>query len=335
MSSPDVIVIGAGVLGLCAAAELGARGHAVTVLDPGGANASSIAAGMIAPALESLLDDASPDRAALLKRARDLWPAFAGRHGLALSLEGAEWRGPDPDAVADRLRSLGFAADPAQRGVVTPDDWRVDPADALDRLSAAPGVTRETAKAAAIAAGGEGWRVTAADGRAWSAPIVVLATGAAPSLQGLPPAVAGRVGRVRPIRGQLVPIVCTAPARVVRAPGLYAAPSAEGALAGATMEPDSRSLEPDLDVARRQADGALALLGCEGTPAAPRVGVRGATPDGLPMAGPSGAPSLFLALAPRRNGWLLGPLVGRVVADGVEGETPRADAAALDPLRFA
>lgn len=335
MTSPDVIVIGAGVLGLCSAAELAARGHAVTVLDPGGANASSVAAGMIAPALESLLDDVPPARAALLKRARDLWPALAGRHGLTLHLEGAEWRGPDLEGAADRLRALGFAAERAGAAMITPDDWRVEPVDALERLSASPGVSRQTATVAEITLQGGGWRVAADDGRTWSAPAVVLATGAAAALPGLPPAVAGLVARIQPIRGQLTPVACAAVERVVRAPGLYAAPSAEGVLAGATMEPDSRSLEPDLALARRQAQDALALLGCEGTPGAPRVGVRGAAPDGLPLAGPSGAPGLFLALAPRRNGWLLGPLVGRVVADGIEGRTPVADAAALDPLRFA
>lgn len=31
----------------------------------------------------------------------------------------------------------------------------------------------------------------------------------------------------------------------------------------------------------------------------------------------------------------MGPLVGQVVADGIEGRVPMADAAALDPLRFA
>ena len=69
-----------------------------------------------------------------------------------------------------------------------------------------------------------------------------------------------------------------------------------------------------------------------------RVGVRGATPDGLPMAGQA-APGLWLALAPRRNGWLLAPLVGPVVSDAIEGRSvtggaPGPDAAALDPLRF-
>lgn len=82
----------------------------MTVIDPGGPNASSIAAGMIAPALESLLEDVSADRAALLKRARDLWPAFAECHGARLLREGADWRGPDAQVAVARLHALGFDA---------------------------------------------------------------------------------------------------------------------------------------------------------------------------------------------------------------------------------
>ncbi len=125
-SSPDVIVIGAGVLGLCTAAELAARGHAVTVIVPGGPNASSIAAGMIAPALESLLEAVSSDRAALLKRARDLWPAFAETHALKLMREGADWHGPDAAGAVTALHRLGFEASPAGNGLNTPDDWRIE-----------------------------------------------------------------------------------------------------------------------------------------------------------------------------------------------------------------
>ena len=66
-----------------------------------------------------------------------------------------------------------------------------------------------------------------------------------------------------------------------------------------------------------------------------RAGVRGASADGLPMAGPApDGEGLFLALAPRRNGWLLGPLVGAVVADAIEGRAPSPQARALDPRRF-
>ena len=76
-----------------------------------------------------------------------------------------------------------------------------------------------------------------------------------------------------------------------------------GALCGATMEAGVRALTPDPAVATRQVEMGLALIGADGQADAPRVGIRGASPDGLPMAGPSGTDGLSLALAPRRNGW--------------------------------
>ena len=334
-SSPDVIVIGAGVLGLSTAAELGARGHAVTVIDPGGANASSIAAGMIAPALESLLDDLSPDRAALLKRARDLWPSVAEMHGLRLHRDGAEWRGPNAAAALARLQVLGFAAVPSDGGLITPDDWRIDVGPALTTLARAPGVTMVRGRVARLSGEGRRWRIEAGDGRVWFSSTVVLATGADPSIPGLADRVAAIVAGVEPIRGQLTAVATAAPPRVVRTTDVYVAPGEGGVVIGATMEPGRRDLEPDAAESLRQVKAGLDLLGGDGEAGTVRVGVRGATRDGLPLAGPTGEPGLHLALAPRRNGWLMGPLVAQVVADGIEGRTPASDAAALDPLRFA
>ena len=334
-SSPDVIVIGAGVLGLCTAAELAGRDHAVTVIDPGGPNASSVAAGMLAPALESLLENLTPEQAGLLKRARDLWPAFAGAHGLALHREGAEWRGPEAAAAVARLGELGFEARATRNGLITPDDWRVEPGPALTALARTPGLSVVRGRVARLAGDARRWRVEAGDGRTWFAPTLVVATGAAAALPGLPPSIAALVESIQPIRGQLTQVAVAGPGRVVRAPGVYAAPAAGGVVVGATMEPGRRDLDPDPEEARARVAAGLALLGVDGEAGPTRVGVRGAVADGLPMAGNSGQPGLFLALAPRRNGWLLGPLVARVVADCIEGRPPVPDAAALDPLRFA
>jgi len=330
-----VIVIGAGVLGLCAAAELAVRGHAVTVVDPGAPNASSVAAGMIAPALESLLEDVSADRAALLKRARDLWPVFAEAHALRLLREGAEWRGPDAPAAIARLHALGFEARRAPGGLVTADDWRIDVAATLKALGRTPGVSIVRGRVSRLSGDARRWRVEAGDGRVWFSSTAVLATGAGDPVPGLPDRVAAAMAMITPIRGQLTFVSMPAPPRTVRAPGIYAAPAEGGVVIGATMEPGRRDLEPDPVEAARQAEAGLALLGASGEAGATRVGIRGATPDGLPMAGPTGEAGLHLALAPRRNGWLLGPLVARVVADGIEGRPPLADAAALDPFRFA
>jgi len=330
-----VIVIGAGVLGLCTAAELGARGHAVTVIDPGGANASSIAAGMIAPALESLLDDLSPDRSALLKRARDLWPAVAEGHGLKLHRDGADWRGPNVEAALTRLQALGFDAMPSEGGLTTTDDWRIEVGPALTALARATGVTVVRGRVVRLAGEGRRWRIEAGDGRVWFSSTVVLATGADPAISGLAGSVATIVERVQPIRGQLTAVATAAPARMVRAASVYVAPGEGGVVIGATMEPGRRDLEPDAAESARQVEAGLALLGATGEAGAIRVGIRGATADGLPLAGPSGDPGLHLALAPRRNGWLMGPLVAQVVADAIEGRAPARDAAALDPLRIA
>ena len=143
------------------------------------------------------------------------------------------------------------------------------------------------------------------------------------------------VAAITPIRGQLTFVGMPSPPRVVRGAGVYAAPCEGGVVIGATMEPGRRDLEPDPEEARRQVAAGLALLDVTAEPGPTRVGIRGATADGLPLAGSSGEPGLHLALAPRRNGWLMGPLVARITADGIEGRPPVADAAALDPLRFA
>ena len=334
-SSPDVIVIGAGVLGLCTAAELAARGHAVTVIDPGGPNASSIAAGMIAPALESLLEDLVAEHAALMKRARDLWAAFAQTHGLKLLREGADWRGPDAEAAVARLQALGFDARLNPSGLTTSEDWRIEVAPALKALARMPGLAVVRGQVVRLTGDARRWRVEAGDGRVWFSPTVVLATGVGEPIAALPDSVAAAVAAITPIRGQLTVVTTASPPRVVRGPGVYAAPCEGGVVIGATMEPGRRDLEPDPVEAARQVAAGLALLGVTGEVGPTRVGIRGATADGLPLAGPSGEPGLHLALAPRRNGWLMGPLVAQIVADGIEGRPPTADAAALDPLRFA
>ena len=333
-SSPDVIVIGAGVLGLCSAAELAARGHAVTVIDPGGPNASAVAAGMIAPAMESLLEETTPERAALLRRARDLWPSFAETHGLKVRREGAEWRGDDAEAALDRMRALGFEAQAVDGGVRTSEDWRVDVGPGLTALARVPGVSVVRATVTRVSGDSRRWRVEAGDGRVWFTPSVVVATGAAAAIEGLPPGVGARIAAIQPIKGQLSYFAGLSAPAVIRVEGAYVAPADGGVVIGATMQPDERDLAPDQDAARGQTSKGLGLLGLKPREGVARVGIRGATPDGLPLAGPTEAEGLHLALAPRRNGWLLGPLVARVVADGIEGATPVPDAAALDPARF-
>ena len=74
---PDVVIVGAGVIGLSIAWRLAQRGAAVTVLERGqaGGGASHAAAGMLAACAE-----AEPGEEALValgRASQALWPAFA------------------------------------------------------------------------------------------------------------------------------------------------------------------------------------------------------------------------------------------------------------------
>lgn len=328
--SCDIVVVGAGVLGLSVAAELTARERDVRVVDPGRGNASAVAAGMIAPAFESLLDGVDAERAALLRDAAALWPAFAARTGIRLDETPAEWRGADADQVAQTLAELGFEVEAGSVSAAT--DTRLDAAMSLEALTrglTAPVIAEE---AGSIERTADGWRVDTAAGaiRAWQ---VVIATGAAAALPGLPREVSAVIDRVQPVAGQIGRVAAPLTDRVLRGREGYVAPVEGGALIGATMVFGSRGSQPDPAASERLAAAAGRLLGIEAPAGVEwRTGVRGATADGLPLAGPVGE-GLHLALAPRRNGWLLGPLVGRIVADGIEGRPQGAHAAALDPLR--
>jgi len=308
----------------------------VLVVDPGEVNASLVAAGMIAPAMESAIDDVSLDRAHLLRAGRDLWPAFATAAGIALAHRSAEWRAGDVEAMEARLRALGFDARRDGASVTTDDDYQIEPTQALAALKQALGEAVVAGTVTTIARIDGGWRLEIGD-RWLRAAAVVLATGAGDAMAGLPETARRLIADIEPIRGQIGVAAGHLVDHVVRGPGAYVAPMASGAVIGATMEPGRRDTAPDAEASERLTYAAWTALGRSPEPLSIewRVGIRGATADGLPLAGAApGEEGLFLALAPRRNGWLLGPLVGAVVADAIEGRTASPHARALDPGRF-
>ncbi|WP_269516240.1 NAD(P)/FAD-dependent oxidoreductase [Brevundimonas subvibrioides] len=331
--SCDIVVVGAGVLGLCVASELTARGRDVRVIDPGRANASSIAAGMIAPAFETVLDGGDAERGAFLRDAAALWPAFAGRFGLSLDRTPAEWRGPQAGMMQARLAALGFEATLTAGGVAAPEDIRLEAGASLQAMSERLGPRRIGTGVDRLARHGPGWRINAGDTGIRTTQVIV-ATGVAAAVPGLPHLASSLIAAVCPIKGQIGWTADVLTDRVLRGPGGYVAPVADGTLIGATMVEGARDLTVDPAATDRLLAMAQLLTGHGVVPTVQwRVGVRGASADGLPIAGPVGD-GLHLALAPRRNGWLLGPMVARVVADGIEGRPRDRHAAALDPLRF-
>ncbi|AQR63405.1 hypothetical protein BZG35_07095 [Brevundimonas sp. LM2] len=324
------MVVGAGVLGLSVAVELMARGRDVWVVDPGAGNASAVAAGMIAPGFETLLDGGDAARGALLRQAAALWPDFAARTRIGLDLTAAEWRGPDPDGVESRLRALGFATERRPQGVAVPADIRIDAGASMAILIDALRGRILRAEAQAVDPVDAGWRIRTSTGDIGTRQ-VVLAMGAAMSLAGLPDAARTLIGAIRPIKGQIGWTTERLTDRVLRGPQGYVAPGGGGTLIGATMAEGARDLAVDPAASERLLAMAQGLTGrsLQG-PVEWRVGVRGATADGLPLAGALGG-GLHVALAPRRNGWLLAPRVARAVVEGIEGGVPDA---AFDPRRL-
>ncbi|MBW8815622.1 MAG: FAD-dependent oxidoreductase [Caulobacterales bacterium] len=330
-----VTVAGAGVLGLASAIALADAGCRVTVCDPGGPNASSIAAGMLAPVFEAVLDEAVRPHLDLLVAARDLWPGFAARTGVALDRSGALAVGEAAwlDEVAARFAALqlrpteiggatarGLAPGLAEawpRALMTREDWQVDAPTALNAL-------RRAAADAGVA-----FRTAVARGPG-EADVLVLATGAHASAQALAP----ELSALSPIKGHIVRVATEAAGAVVRSQGVYAAPGS-GMAFGATMEAgrDDVGVDPALGEPLHAA-GLRLFPGLAGLPVQVAAGVRAATPDALPLAGLSVAPGVILATGARRNGWLLAPLVARVVVAGVTGADAGPYAAQLDPRRF-
>lgn len=331
-----VTVAGAGALGLSSALALADAGLKVTVCDPGElfAGASGVAAGMLAPAFEAALDPAASGHFDLLLAARDLWPAQAVRSGVDLDRSGALGVGrpawlADVRAAFVRLglhaaevpRTLAEELAPGLSEVfpsalLMREDWRLEPRQALAALRTAceaAGVTFRTEPAA--------------PGADW----LVIATGAARDLADVAP----QLAHLTPIKGHILRAATGAAGPMsLRGEGIYAVPAEGGLSVGATMEAgvEDAAVDP-AQGPPLQAAGARLLPAIADVPTELFAGVRAATPDGLPMAG-FAAERVILATGARRNGWLLAPLVARVVAACVTGRDAGPYAARLDPNRF-
>ena len=333
--APRVTVAGAGVLGLTTALALADCGCEVTVCDPGGPNASSIAAGMIAPAFEAALDESARPHLDLLMLARDLWPGMAQRAGIFLDRTGALAVGDeawletvaagfaavDQGAVpigGDTARGLAPGlSDAFDEALLSREDWRVDAPTALGALASAAAAAGVTFQAKIVRERGD-------------ADFLVMATGAKEGLADLAPELA----QLSPIKGHIVRVAAPSAGATVRGEGVYAAPGS-GLAFGATMEPGRADVGIEEEKAMPLLAAGLRLFpGLRGAPMQMAAGVRAATPDGLPMVGPSTAPGVILAVGSRRNGWLLAPLVATVVAACVTGRDAGAYGAALAPARF-
>lgn len=354
-SAPSVAVIGAGVAGLACALALKSRGARVRVFDPrrGGMNASLAAAGMLGALSESLSEPDSAHGGALALRIEALraWPAFAARigadaqaaltasgclmiartserahalHTLAREAAAAEMSATLLDGAAVRARAPFLATMIA--GLFLADEAQVNPAAMHAAMAARVGPI-EIVRIQTIAREGAQWRVSDA-----CFDELVIATGASTDFSPIAPS----LSLLRPASGDVVVLESNhAMACTVRAESCYVAAVGGSAVVGGVMDFDEARTCPD-----PQRVAALRGAYADIFPAAAthmieaRAGVRPMSPDWAPLIGRDGPDGAIVAIGHSRNGWLLAPVTGAIVAAHVFGDDVAPRWAALSPQRF-
>jgi glycine oxidase len=360
----DVVVVGAGLIGLAIAFELAGRGASVRVYDRGRpARAASWAgAGMLAPYSERITNEgllglcaqSLRDYPEFVRRIRDasgidahlrlggvLYAAFEDEGVEALRRQAHQLRASGVECeIFDRARTL--SAEPwlgagvagsllkAQEGYV--DNRRLG--RALVAACESRGVRIEESLSTYVECDARRVLGLRTDRGFVGARAVVNACGAwAAQLVGVPRSC---VPPIDPIKGQMIAL--SVPVgfvhRATWVPGAYLVPRDDGRLLiGATVE----SVGFD---ERVTAQGVYELLAAA-LSAAPSLagftiseswaGLRPGTPDGLPILGPTPLAGFYLATGHYRNGILLAPATARLIADAIE----RGEETPLDSFRLA
>jgi glycine oxidase len=347
----DVIIVGAGLIGLSIAFELAERGASVRIYDRGEpARAASWAgAGMLAPYTERITNESLlafcaaslAEYPAFVERVRDasgidphlrlnsvLYAALDDemlnvlhRQGAQLVAQGVECE------ILDRAAAL--AAEP----------WLgADVRGALLKRAEGHVDNRRLGRALVAACKSRGVRVEQSftievecDSRRVlgvrtdrgfnGARAVVNACGAwAAQIQGVPRPCAPPVV---PVKGQMIAL--NVPAGFVRratwVPGAYLVPRNDGRLLiGATVEAagfDERVTVAGIHELLHAALNAAPSLSSF-TMTESWAGLRPGTPDGLPFLGPTAIEGYLIATGHYRNGILLAPATARLIADAIE-----------------
>jgi glycine oxidase len=351
-ATSDIVIVGAGAIGLGIGWRLAQRGASVTLFDQGeaGRGASHAAAGMLAACAE-----AEPGEEALValgRASQARWPAFAAElqevSGVDVELrrEGTLVLALTSDDHARLSHHLAFqrklglplewisAGDTRRRephlaaklagAIWSPEDHQVDNRKLVAALriaaAAAGAVIREHCAVELIATeAGRATGVVLRDGTAVSASTVVLAAGAwSRGIAGLEPALRPPV---RPVKGQMIalrmepsmPLIN----HVVWAPNIYLVPRRDGRLlVGATVE------EKGFD-ATLTAGGVLSLLEAawRAVPAIEELPIeemwvahRPGSRDDAPILGRALIGGLVYATGHHRNGILLAPVTADAIA---------------------
>lgn len=349
----EVAVIGAGLVGLCCGLEIAATNEVLVLSAGEDGKASNAAAGMLAPACE--WDPwMSGDFVDLLRRGREYYPVFLERLGirpaevgyaprdfllldllendgdLSGRMRGMRASGANVEYVDARAATAiepGLNAD-AIRGLVRVSEDSVVNPRALQRriLDALPASCR-VIPARALGAKTEGASIElATTAGTVRAERVVIAAGAwsyeIGQMLGVDVPTSPVKGQMVELRGApgLIASIVYMPAGgcgclLERSPGVYIAGTSEEATSP-TLGNTSRVIGAILSRINRVFHFAGQLEVADMW-----AGFRPITPDELPIIGVSSDPRIIVATGHHRNGVLLAPLTGRIVARVLDGTT--------------
>ena len=359
-----VIIVGGGIMGLAIAVDLRrSSGFDVTVLERSipGAEASSAAAGMLAPQFEAPAPGPMLELGLLSRMA---WPKWAAElvlksgvdvgylpcggmqvaftqdevHALDEKIAWQKAQGLRADLLwGPELREREPSLNPrALAAADFPDDHQVDPRRLMRALAVAATRSGAQFRSGTVRALLEkSGTVTGVDldGERLDADLVILAAGAWSGQ------VAGAdvdPARIKPVRGQMMELQLRAPifSRLLKSAAGYVVPRSDGVvLVGSTMEMvgfDKNVTAEGLSkllTAAQQLVPALSQASVTSTWA----GLRPWTDDQLPFLGEGPKPGLLLATGHFRNGILLAPITARLIGQLVRREKPTVD---LRPFRY-
>jgi glycine oxidase len=362
VETADVVIAGAGIIGLSAALELARNGLRVAVAERGRAmtEASWAAAGMLAGG-----DPENPAALAPLSQlSLKLYPEFLARIEqlsggkvpirTRVALQGTRpgRRFSDTEAGAGRRLSpvevAGYASalNGSGRDFLLLDEWSLDPRDlcaALPLAAAKAGVAlREETDVLAVSRDSAGIEVSTSRGPL-SAGAFVNCCGAWAGQLAAAAAEASAIERLglEPRKGQIVTVRLKGPAMlnvVVRTPETYLVPRGDGRVViGATVERTGFDKAIHAEVVRTLVNEAADLW----TPIREAevvdtwAGLRPGSSDGLPALGRFGEPGCWMATGHFRNGILLAPATARVLTEMILGRDPQVDLGPFACDRFA
>ncbi len=345
MHQTDVVIAGAGVIGMALALELRRRDRRVTLVERAqvGCGASNAAAGMLAvhdpanpPELQPLADLSARLYPAFLDRLARLAPQKLVPFETCWTLE----RTSDASTVAtcdNRPAGLAETAGPLQLVSERSLDPRALVAALASACRKAPVRIMEGTSMIGVQTLPDGSLQVITGACTLSCTQFVDCTGAWSSAP------------VRPVKGQMLRVQLgnAAPCLpvygnvVLRTPTIYIVPRLDGsAVIGATLEDKGFCIKTkEAAIADLRARASALLPAVADAPELERwAGLRPATVDFLPLLGalPGSRPgTCFVANGHFRNGILLAPATGQVMAQILCGEPTDVSLRCFDPGRFA